>query len=96
MSDFEGIEFVDVVALKPLDGHRLWLRFSNGDEGVADLDDIVRTGGPMFDPLKEQAFFEKVFLDTDVPAWPNGLDLDATRLHMSMSEAGAFGVAAAE
>ena len=96
MSEFEGIEFVDVVALKPLDGYRLWLRFSNGDEGVAELNDLIQAGGQMFEPLRDQAFFDKVFLDVDVPAWPNGLDLDATQLHISMSETGAFGVAAAE
>ena len=28
---------VDVLRLRPLDGHRLWLRFTDGSEGVRDL-----------------------------------------------------------
>jgi hypothetical protein len=88
MSEFSGIEFVDVVALKPLADHRLWLRFSNGREGVRDLNDLIAKGGEMVEPLRDQVFFERVFLDDDVPAWPNGFDLDATNLHLEMDKAG--------
>lgn len=89
------IEFVDVVAVKALENHRLWLRFSNGQEGIRDFSDILGAGGPMFEPLKDQAFFERVFLDDDVPAWPNGLDLDATNLFMELRDAGLLTASAA-
>jgi hypothetical protein len=90
MSEFLGIEFVDVVAVKPLPNHRLWLKFSNGREGVHDLAGYIAEGGEMVEPLKDQVFFERVFLDDDVPAWPNGFDLDATNLHLEMDKAGSL------
>ncbi len=89
------IEFVDVIALKALPGQRLWLRFSNGQEGIRDFADLLADPGPMFEPLRDQSFFERVYLDDDVPAWPNGLDLDATGLFMQLRDAGLLAPAAA-
>ena len=82
------IEFVDVVALKPLPGFRLWLRFSNGREGVRDFADILAQGGEMAEPLRDETFFSRVSLHNAVPAWPNGYEIDATNLHLELEEAG--------
>jgi len=41
---------VDVLRLRPLEGHRLWLRFTDGSEGVRDLSDVVAEGGIMVEP----------------------------------------------
>lgn len=78
---------VDVLRLRPMDGHRLWLRFSNGREGVRDLSDIVQSGGPMVVPLKVQAFFARVFIESGAPTWPNGFDLDPIQLYMELRDA---------
>jgi hypothetical protein len=43
-SDFP---IVDVLRLRPLEGHRLWLRFTDGSEGVRDLSDVIAEGGVM-------------------------------------------------
>jgi hypothetical protein len=43
-SDFP---MVDVLRLRPLEGHRLWLRFTDGSEGVRDLSDVIAEGGVM-------------------------------------------------
>ena len=82
------IELVKVVAARALDKHRLWLRFSNGREGVRDLADGVAEGGEMVEPLRDSALFERVFVECGVPAWPNGFDLDAIALHREMDDAG--------
>lgn len=95
MSAFGEIEFVDVVDLKALPEHRLWLRFSDGTEGVCDLTAFVFTGGEMVDPLRDQSYFERAFLAQDVPAWPNGLELDATGLHLELGRAGLLKASAA-
>lgn len=81
------IEYVDVVTLKPLGGYRVWVRFSNGKEGVRDFADMIAEGGEMIEPLKDEAFFRKVFVRNTVPAWPNGFEIDATNLHMEMEQA---------
>jgi hypothetical protein len=82
------IKFVKVVHLKPLGGHRLWLSFSDGREGVRDFADILAEGGPMVEPLRDPAFFARVFVEYGVPSWPNGFDLDAIALHQEMEAAG--------
>ena len=79
---------IKVVQLKPVDGHRLWLRFSDGREGVRDFADILAEGGPVVEPLRDPVFFARVFLEYGVPCWPNGFDIDAIALHQEMEVAG--------
>lgn len=81
---------VDVLRLKPMDGYKLWLRFTNGREGVRDFSDVVSQGGPMVQPLKDPAFFARVFVESGVPTWPNGFDLDPINLYMELRDAGAL------
>ena len=54
---------VDVLKVKPLEAFRLWVRFSDGSEGVADLSRLAARTGPMVAPLKDPAFFGRVFVD---------------------------------
>ena len=65
---------------------QLWLKFSDGREGVRDLSDVLAEGGPMVEPLRDSAFFARVFVQFGVPAWPNGFDLDAIALYREMAE----------
>ncbi len=60
--------------------YRLMVRFDDGVEGEVDLADRLR--GPMFEPLKDPAYFALVVLsDYGAPLWPNGLDLAPDSLH---------------
>jgi hypothetical protein len=72
---------VSVIAVEPLHGYRLRLKFSDGLVRVVDLAD--RLWGPMFEPLKDPSFFRQVRVDEEAGtvAWPNGLDLDPDVLH---------------
>jgi Protein of unknown function (DUF2442) len=90
------INFVKVVKLKPQDGYRLWVRFSDGSEGIRDYTDMIEEGGPMVEPLRDQAVFNKVFISYGVPSWPNGFDVDAINLQIELRESGALSHAAAE
>jgi hypothetical protein len=85
--DKADFPMVDVLRLRPMDGHRLWLRFSNGREGVRDLSDMIQGSAPMVAPLKDQAFFARVFIESGAPTWPNGFDLDPIQLYMEMRDA---------
>jgi len=89
------IEIVKVTELRALDGHRLWVRFSNDRQGVRDFADILAEGGAMVEPLRDPTFFSRVFLQFGVPSWPNGYDIDAIALHREMDEAGLLTPAAA-
>ena len=90
------IQMVDVLRLKALDGHRLWLRFTDGSEGVRDLSEVVARDGEMVQPLKDPAYFARVFVEMGAPTWPNGFDLDPIALHERMAAAGELTRVAAE
>lgn len=93
MSD---LPMVDVLRLRPLEGHRLWLRFTDGTEGVRDLCDVIAEGGVMVEPLKSKEYFDRVFAEMGAPTWPNGFDLDPINLYMQLRDAGALSSVAAE
>jgi hypothetical protein len=84
------IALFKLVELKVLDHPRLWLRFSDGREGIWDFSELLAEGGPMVEPLANPAMFARVFVQMGVPTWPNGFDLDAIALHDEMAEAGAL------
>jgi Protein of unknown function (DUF2442) len=82
------IKLVKALELKPLDGYRLWVKFSDGSQGIRDYSDMIDEGGPMVEPLREKKFFNKVFLSMGIPTWPNGYEVDAIALHMELDKAG--------
>ncbi len=87
---------VDVTKVEYLDGFRLRIRFSNGRQGVHDFSSTAARDGEMVRPLKDPAFFARVFVEFGALAWPNGFDLDPIALHDRMSAAGELTRVAAE
>jgi len=87
---------VDVLRVRPLEGQKLWLRFTDGSEGVRDLSDVLSKGGPMVEPLRDPAYFNRVFLEMGAPTWPNGFDLDPISLYTNLRDLGALHRDAAE
>jgi hypothetical protein len=81
-------QIVKVLEVRPVKDYRLHVSFSDGSSGDHDFASQVREGGPMLEPLRDPAFFARVFVEMGVLAWPNGFDLDAIKLHMDMAEAG--------
>jgi hypothetical protein len=84
------LPLVDVIRLRPLDGHKLWLRFTDGSEGVTDLSDLLAKSGPMIEPLHDPAYFSRVFIELGAPTWPNGFDICPTHLYIELRDAGAL------
>lgn len=93
--DKDDIPLVDVVRLKALSAHRLWLLFSTGEEAEVDLSSLIAGSGVVVEPLKDPAYFGRVFIEMGVPTWPNGFDLDAINLYLECKAAGALRQAAA-
>ena len=81
-------ELIDVVRVEPRGGYRLAVAFSDSSEGGRDFADLIAEGGEMVEPLRDVAFFARVFLDDGVLTWPNGFDLDSIALHQEMKAAG--------
>ncbi len=77
-----------VTRVEPLDGFRLAVEFSDGVRGEVDLSDEL--WGPVFEPLKERAFFAQAAVDRfGAVCWPNGADLAPDALHARLTGAAA-------
>jgi hypothetical protein len=79
---------IDVIGVKRLGAHRLEITFSDGSIGIRDFADIVSRKGEMVRPLKDPAYFARVFIEDGALTWPNGYDVDPIELHREMKEAG--------
>jgi Protein of unknown function (DUF2442) len=81
---------IKVRAVKPLGGHRLWFEFSDGSQGEWDFTELVRKDRPVLEPLRDPAYFARVFLQRGAPTWPNGFDLAPWALRDEMERAKAL------
>lgn len=61
--------------------YTLRVRFDDGSEQVINLRPVL--AGELYGPLRDQAFFNQVRLDSEVHTlvWPNGADFDPATLH---------------
>lgn len=75
---------IDVVAVVPLEGHVLRLRFEDGRETDFDVASNVGFAG-VFEPLRDLDYFRRVTVDPELGTvvWPNGADLDPVVLYES-------------
>lgn len=65
----------DVLEARYIRDYVVWLRFRDGTAGEIDLTAALR--GPMFEPLRDPAFFRAFTINEDFQTltWPNGADL---------------------
>ncbi len=61
--------------------HLLRVEFSDGRETIVDV--LPLLDGPVFEPLRDPAYFARVTLDPvcGTVVWPNGADLAPEALH---------------
>lgn len=72
------------VEVRPLEGHRLWLRFEDGSEGTVDLSDLGGRG--VFEAWQERSVFEAVRIgEHGSVEWPGGLDLCGDALYLRLT-----------
>lgn len=65
-----------VCAVKPLEGYRLYVKFIDGLEGFVDLSQFIKDeNAGVFEALRDQTFFKRVFVSYGVVTWPEELDL---------------------
>ena len=80
---------IDVTDIRRLGGFKLEIEFSDGTTGVRDFQKFIADKtGPMAEPLKDPAYFARVFIEEGALTWPNGYDWDPIALHDEMKRAG--------
>lgn len=73
---------IKILTCDYLGDYRLLLEFSDGVRGVFDVAAYLRDrNGPLLDPLNDEAYLRKVFIEAGGLCWPNGLSLSPARLH---------------
>jgi hypothetical protein len=85
-----------VTRLEKLGGFRLRIHFNDRSEGVHDFGTMVNEPGSMLEPLRDEAYFARVFLEFGAPTWPNGFDMAPEWLRREMEAAGELTQVAAE
>ena len=68
--------------------HLLRVRFNDRCDGMFDLNPLIDRNTVLTTPLRDPAFFGRVYLELGALAWPNGLELSPDSVHAALSEAG--------
>ena len=63
--------------------YRIHLTFNDDSEKTVDFQQWLT--GPIFEPLKDFAYFRRFFLDGGTVAWPNGADIAPETLYQASS-----------
>jgi hypothetical protein len=79
---------IDIISVRSLGGFKLEIEFSDGSVGVRDFQFVANKTGSMAEPLKDPAYFTRVFIEDGALTWPNGYDWDPIALHDEMRQAG--------
>lgn len=77
---------LEVTGVKYISGYKLHLSFSDGVEGIVNLEDAL--WGPVFEPLRDVDEFQKVYLCKvlHTVAWPNDADFAPEYLREKVKE----------
>jgi hypothetical protein len=68
-------------------GFKIEVFFNDGTEGIVDFSDWLT--GPVFEPLKDPAYFSRFFTEGGTIAWPNGADIAPETVHKRAKAAAA-------
>lgn len=66
----ENTPVIKVSGVRPMDGHKLWLRFNTGEARIFDFAPMLDQ--PAFEPLADEEIFRQVYIDFGVTVWNNG------------------------
>lgn len=69
----EQSPMLKVCGVRPLDDHKLWIRFNNGEAKIFDFKPLLSS--PAFAPLSDINVFKGVYIDYGVTVWNDG-DID--------------------
>lgn len=69
-----------VISVSPLEGHCLLVQFNNAEQRCMDMKPYLDY--PVFERLREKAFFALVQADHGTVSWPGGIDLDPDSVYL--------------
>ena len=72
---------IKVIRANYLGNFQVALSFSNGKEGTLDGKILLKRTGSLLDPLRDESYFQRLFIDSGALCWPNGLEIAPARLY---------------
>lgn len=79
--------YVRVESVTPLAGHRIELRFNDGNRGIYDMTPLLGSG--VFRALRDDGLFSQVHVSFGVVTWNDEIDLSSERLWTDCEPIGA-------
>ncbi len=70
----------DVITIEYKEGFVYRVVFDDGTSGDIDFSEYLGRG-PVFEPLRDKAFFKKAKIEGGTIAWPNGADIAPESLY---------------
>lgn len=75
---------IKIIAARYITDFRVALEFSDGACGEFDGRTLLQRNGPLLEPLRDENYFRRCFVDAGALCWPNGLELSPARLRESV------------
>ena len=74
-----------IIEVKPLENFKVWLKFSDGKQGIVDLSELAGKG--VFSAWNDPEIFRSVHIDSETRtiAWPGGIDLCPDSLYAEIT-----------
>jgi hypothetical protein len=73
-----------IVNAEPLQGYKLFLKFTNGEKGIYDCSPLLNFG--VFRELRDMSYFNKVKVVDGTIAWPNDQDICPDTLYIDAAK----------
>ena len=81
-NEFRGlIMMISLLSARYLGERKFAVSFSDGSAGTLDMAEyLANRSGPLLEPLKDETYLSRGFVEAGAFAWPNGLELSPVKL----------------
>jgi len=72
---------IKIIEARYLGNFQIDVVFSDGKEGTFDGRALLQHTGSLLEPLHDEHYFQRFFMDAGALCWPNGLELSPARVY---------------